>query len=86
VPTVSSATVVVTADNGFSLYVNDSVLTRTGDNWQSWFNFNVSLYVGVTNYISIYVHDSGGAYGMACYIKDSSNTVFLKTSTSWVSA
>lgn len=85
VPTTKVITFTFTCDNSFELYVNNNVRVGSGS-YSTWNSFNVNTYVGLTNYISIRVRDSGGAFGVAGNVKDAYGNIILKTSTSWVSA
>ena len=84
-PTTKVITFTFTCDNAFELYVNNNVKVGSGSNFSIWHSFNVNTYVGLINYVSVKVIDSGGAFGLAGNVKDANGNILLKTSTSWVS-
>jgi hypothetical protein len=63
VPSASSATITVAADDTFTLWVNGQ-LTATGSNWTVSSAVTVPLNAGTTNLIAVQVSNTGGPGGL----------------------
>lgn len=75
----SADTILITADNGFELYV-DGVLVGTGNDWGKIYSFTVTM--DGTSVIAVRGIDSGFVAGMTAHITLSNGKV-ITTGTNW---
>ncbi|MFO0756798.1 MAG: DNRLRE domain-containing protein [Byssovorax sp.] len=82
VPSSSSATLRITADNSFNVYVNGS-LVGSGNNYTTVYSFNIALNAGQTNVIAVQAINAGGQGGLLADISNTDVTSSLVSDTSW---